>query len=156
MFVQVDKPPIRGLLCILRRAVAMATPQPHKLPCLRWIDWTFPHQILMGDRPVSVRTTAGRTMDMFQAHTGMICYSSVIAICRYLAPSRRPVWSDVTSIDALFICAVERGLVVGFCGRPHYCHWPYYPTARLRSPSSFTVSDEPFLDTVDRSSPMSC
>jgi len=58
----------------------------------------------MGDRPVSVRTTAGRTMDMFQAHTGMICYNSVIAICRYSAPSRRPVWSDVTlSTHYLFV-----------------------------------------------------
>jgi len=24
--------------------------------------------------------------------------------------------------------AVERGLVVGFCGQPHYCCRPYYPT----------------------------
>jgi len=102
LFVQVDKPLISGLLCILRRAVAMATPQPHKLPCLRWIDWIFRHQILTGDRPVSLRTTAGRTMDMFQAHTGMICYSSVIAICSYSAPSWRPVWSDMTSIDTQF------------------------------------------------------
>ena len=36
--------------------------------------------------------------------------------------------------------AVERGLVVGFCGQPIYCNWPYYPTARFRSPSSHTVS----------------
>ena len=42
--------------------------------------------------------------------------------------------------------AVERGLVVGFCGQPHYCNRPYYPTARFRSPSSYMVSVEPFPD----------
>ena len=42
--------------------------------------------------------------------------------------------------------AVERGLVVGFCGRPHYCYRPYYPTARFQSPSSYIVFDEPFPD----------
>ena len=36
--------------------------------------------------------------------------------------------------------AVERGLVIGFCGQPHYCHQPYYPTARFPSPSSYMVS----------------
>ena len=25
--------------------------------------------------------------------------------------------------------AGERGLVIGFCGQPHYCYRPYYPTA---------------------------
>ena len=40
--------------------------------------------------------------------------------------------------------AVDRGLVVGFCGQPHYCYRPYYPTARFRSPSSYTVSDNRF------------
>ena len=49
--------------------------------------------------------------------------------------------------------AVERGLVVGFCGQPHYCYRPYYPTARFWSPSSYMASDEPF---PDRSRPMSC
>ena len=44
-------------------------------------------------------------------------------------------------------------LVVGFCGQPHYCYQPYYPTARFPSPSSYMVSDEPF---PDRSRPMSC
>jgi len=39
-----------------------------------------------------------------------------------------------------------RGLVVGFCGQPHCCYRPYYPTARFRSPSSYMVSDEPFPD----------
>ena len=50
-------------------------------------------------------------------------------------------------------CVVERRLVVDFCGQPHYCYRPYYPTARFRSPSSHMVSDEPF---PDRSRPMSC
>ena len=49
--------------------------------------------------------------------------------------------------------AVEKGLVVGFCGQLYYCYWPYYLTARFRSPSSYMVSDEPFLN---RSRPMSC
>ena len=39
---------------------------------------------------------------------------------------------------------VERGLVVGFCGQPHYCNRPYYPTARFWSPSSYMVSAKPF------------
>ena len=42
--------------------------------------------------------------------------------------------------------AVERGLVIGFCGQPHYCYRPYYPTARYRSPLSYIVSDELFPD----------
>jgi len=29
--------------------------------------------------------------------------------------------------------AVERRLFVVFCGQPHYCYRPYYPTARFRS-----------------------
>jgi len=45
--------------------------------------------------------------------------------------------------------AVERGLVVGFCGQLDCCYRRYYPTARFQSPSS--VSDEPA-----RSRPMSC
>ena len=49
--------------------------------------------------------------------------------------------------------AVKRGLVVSFCGQPHYCYRPYYPTARFRSLSSYMVSDEPF---PDRSRPMLC
>jgi len=36
--------------------------------------------------------------------------------------------------------AVERGLVVGFCGQPYYCYRPYYPRARFRSPSSYIWS----------------
>ena len=40
--------------------------------------------------------------------------------------------------------AVERGLVNGFCGQPHHCYRPYYPTARFPSPSSYMVSDESF------------
>jgi len=56
-----------------------------------------------------------------------------------------------------YICrhryAVERGVVVGFYGQPRYCYRPYYPTARFRSPSSYTVSDKPL---PDRSRPMSC
>jgi len=66
--------------------------------------------------------------------------------------SRRPIWSlrhDICRHNY----AVKRGLVVGFCGHPHYCYRPYYPTTRFRSPSSYMVSDEPF---PDRSRPTSC
>ena len=42
--------------------------------------------------------------------------------------------------------AMVRGLVVAFCGQPHYCYWPYYLTARFRSPLSYMVSDEPLPD----------
>ena len=42
--------------------------------------------------------------------------------------------------------AVEGGIVVGFCGQPHYCYRPYYPTARFQPPSSYMVSDELFPD----------
>jgi len=49
--------------------------------------------------------------------------------------------------------AVDRRLVVGFCAQPHHYYRTYYPTARFPSPSSYIVSDEPFLD---RSRPMSC
>ena len=49
--------------------------------------------------------------------------------------------------------SVERGLVVSFCGQPHYCYRPYYLIARVRPPLSYMVADEPF---PDRSRPMSC
>jgi len=39
---------------------------------------------------------------------------------------------------------VERRLVVGFCGQPHYCYRPYYPTAGFRSLSSYMMSDDHF------------
>ena len=47
--------------------------------------------------------------------------------------------------------AVERGLVVGFCGQPLYCNPPYYLTAGFQSPSSHMVSAQPF---PDRPTPM--
>ena len=50
-------------------------------------------------------------------------------------------------------CAMERGLVVSFCGQPLYCNRPYYPTTRFRSPSSHVVSAQPF---PDRLRPMLC
>ena len=49
--------------------------------------------------------------------------------------------------------AVERGLVVGFCGQPFYCNLLYYLTTRFWSPSSHMVSAQPFLD---RPGPMLC
>jgi len=49
--------------------------------------------------------------------------------------------------------AVERGLVVGFCGQSHYCYLVTNPTARFPSPLSYVVSDEPL---PDRSRPMLC
>ena len=36
--------------------------------------------------------------------------------------------------------AVQRGLVIGFCGQPLYCNWPHYLTTRFWSPSSHMVS----------------
>ena len=55
-----------------------------------------------------------------------------------------------TSLATLHICrhnyAVEKGLVLDFCGQPHCGYLPYYPTARFRSPSSYMVSGEPFSD----------
>ena len=49
--------------------------------------------------------------------------------------------------------AVQRGLVISFCGQPLYCNWPYYLTTRFQSPSSHMVSAQPF---PDRPRPMSC
>jgi len=66
-------------------------------------------------------------------------------VCDHPPPrlaSRCPLWSDMTSVDAV----MARGLVVGFCGQPHYCYRPYYLTARFWPPSSYMVSDEPFPD----------
>ena len=37
--------------------------------------------------------------------------------------SRCPIWSDMTTVDK--ITQKWRGLVVGFCGQPHYCYRPY-------------------------------
>jgi len=48
--------------------------------------------------------------------------------------------------------AVERGLVVGFSGQPHYCY-QHYPTARFRSPLSYMVSDEPYPNRSRRKGP---
>ena len=50
--------------------------------------------------------------------------------------------------------AVQRGLVISFCGQPlYYCNWSYYTTTRFRSLSSHMVSAQPFLD---RPRPMPC
>jgi len=38
-------------------------------------------------------------------------------------------------------CAVESGLVIGFCGQPHYCYRPYYLRAKFRPPSSYVASN---------------
>jgi len=67
--------------------------------------------------------------------------------------SRHPIRSDMTSVDTITQWRLQRGLIVGFCGQPHYCYRPYYPTARFRSLTSYMVSDEPF---PDRSRPMPC
>ena len=48
---------------------------------------------------------------------------------------------------------VERGLIVGFCGQPLCCNWPYYQTTRFQSPSSHVVSAQLF---PDRPRPMPC
>ena len=60
-----------------------------------------------------------------------------------------PHISEQSRVNADFYSAsscVQRGLVVSFCAQPHYCYRPYYPTAGFPSPSSYTVSDEPFPD----------
>ena len=44
--------------------------------------------------------------------------------------SQSPKWSVRHDICRHYD-AVERGLVVGFCGQPHYCNQPYYPITRL-------------------------
>ena len=41
--------------------------------------------------------------------------------------------------------AVQRGLVIGFCGQSLYCNRPYYQTTRFWSPSLHMVSAQPFL-----------
>ena len=66
--------------------------------------------------------------------------------------NRKGIWLvEILSSGLLaWLCGV---VSVGFCAQPHHCYRPYYPTARFPSPSSYVVSDEPFLD---RSRPMSC
>ena len=91
-----------------------------------------------------------------------ICFKSskpikLACVCWCLWASTSTTCISMPSVVRHDICrdnyAVERGLVVSFCGQSHYCYRSYYPTARFPSPSSYMVYDEPF---PDRSRPMSC
>ena len=77
--------------------------------------------------------------------------SKLAHVCSWFWASTSTACILTPSVVRLDICrhnyAVERGLVIGFCGQPHYCYWPYYSTARFRSPSSYIVSDEPLTCT---------
>jgi len=63
-----------------------------------------------------------------------VCVCVYANVFEHPPASRRPIWSECVTHD---ICrhnhAVETGQVVIFCGQPHYCYLPYYPTARFLS-----------------------
>jgi len=55
-------------------------------------------------------------LQIIEAHPNWPVYADIFEHSRPRLASRRPIWSDMTSVNT-----VERGLVVGFCGQPHYC-----------------------------------
>jgi len=64
------------------------------------------------------KVATGNMLQIVEAHPNWPVYADVFEHPPPLLASRCPIWSDVTSVDSY---AVERGLVVGFCGQPHYC-----------------------------------
>ena len=97
------------------------------------------------------RKVATDTMlQIIEAHPSWPVYADVFEHPPPWLASWRQIWSNNICQHSY---AVKSGLVVDFCGQPHYCYRPYYLTARFRSPSSYMVSDEPF---PVRSRPMSC
>ena len=55
------------------------------------------------------------------------CVSHSLVNCRNKLYNKSTT-SRSSGVRGLWLIAVERGLVVGFCGQPHYCYQPYYPT----------------------------
>jgi len=68
-------------------------------------------------------------LQIVEAHPNWPVYADIFEHpSPWLASWRHPIWSDMTSVDTI---------TTGFCGQPHYCYRPYYPTARFQSPSSY-------------------
>jgi len=72
--------------------------------------------------------TVGNMIQVVEAVPDWPVYADVFKHPPLQLTCRCPVLSEMTSVDSY---AVERGLVVGFCGQPHYCNRPYYLTARF-------------------------
>ena len=75
-------------------------------------------------------------LQIIEAHPNWPVYADVFEHPPPRLASRHPIWSDMTSVET----------IPDFCGQPHCCYWPYYPTTRFRSPLSYVVSDKPFPD----------
>jgi len=73
-------------------------------------------------------------LQIIEAHPDRPVYANVCCVCSVWACTSTACIStpNVVRHD---ICrhsyAMERGLVVGFCGQPHYCYRPYHPITRF-------------------------
>ena len=90
------------------------------------LSWVFQMQIVVKQQ------LHDSMLQITEAHRNWPVYADVFEHPPALLASRRPVWSDITSVDTIrHSYAVERGLVVGCCSQPLYCYRPYYLTARF-------------------------
>ena len=88
----------------------------------------------------SCKAAADSMLQIIKAHPIWPVYAYVFGHPPPRLASQRPICSHVCQHNY----AVERELVIGFCGQPHYYYRPYYPTARFQSPLLYMVPDESF------------
>jgi len=82
---------------------------------------------------------------LIEAAPNWLVYADVFEHPPPRLASRRPIWSDMTSVDT--VTQWREDWSSASVDPPHYCYRPYmyYVTARFPSPLSYMVSDEPFL-----------
>jgi len=115
-----------------------ATVQPTQLS---WLP------VLSNVAPSSLRRVAAtdNVLQTTEAAPNWPVYADVFEHPPPRLASRRSIWSDMTSVDTITQWR-EDWSSVGFCGQPHYCYRPHYPTASFRSPLSYMISGDPFPD----------
>ena len=131
------------LIEILRRLLCIRFHSDRRCRGGRWV-WRIVH-IYLSLFVTNCGLATDNMLQIIEAHPNWPVCADVFEHSSPRLASQRPIWSDITSV-CQHNYAMVRGLVVGFCGQPHYCYWPYYLIARFRSPLSYMVSDEPLPD----------
>ena len=111
---------------------SLTIPQLHSPMQPTQLSWL---PVLSNVAPPSLRRKAATDsmLQIIEAALNWPVYTDVLEHPPPRLASRRPIWSDMTSVDTITQWRED-------CGQPHYCYRPYYPTARFRSPSSHVVT----------------
>ena len=123
---------------LCRKAATDNHRSPSKLACVRWCLWA------------SISTACISTPNMVR-HDISRWHKRLVTFWiyrRYINKSVRPSARPPVHLSK-HNYAVERGLVIGFCGQPHYCYRPCYATARFWSSSS-RIAQSPSCDCGQR------